>query len=379
MKVNRKTFLSTLPAAFIAVIGFWGFWNPLQNRVHAAPAEAESSLPVPKYEIDPSWPKPFPGTQVTGSIGGICVDAKDHVFVANRQDIVEKETETATNAPPIMEFDSDGNMVNSWGDMKILPKQLHGCFVDYENNFWIGGSRDGIIQKYTHDGSKLLLQIGTKGVLDSSDGLDTGRALNTSKTGFYLPSGIAVDPTNGDIYVSDGYGNTRVAVFDKNGQFLRQWGHQGSAAETEAGVGGAFIKIVHCVVIDNSGLVYICDKQGDRVQVFDKMGNFKRNYMIEPRPHYPNTRPTLWGANSDVKFSADPQQKYMFTADEWRDRVAIFDRVTGKQLTTFGRPGHQLGEFDHVHTITVDSKNNVYVAETGTGRRVQKFRMVGTE
>ncbi len=304
------------------------------------------------------------------------MDKQDHVFVVNRQDLEPKEKETANQAPPILEFDSDGNVVNSFGDPKVVPKQVHGCFVDYENNLWIAGSQDGIVQKYAHDGSKLLLQIGTKGVLDSSDNAATGRPLNSSHTSFYFPSGVAVDPANGEIYVADGYGNTRIAVFDKNGKYIRQWGRQGSAAETEAGVGGVFIKVVHCVVFDKDGLVYVCDKQGDRVQVFDKMGNFKRNYMIEPRPHYPNTRSTELGANSDVAFSRDPEQKFMYTADEWRDRIDIFDRVTGQQLSSFGRPGHQVGGFTHAHTMAVDSKGNIYVAETGWGRRVQKFKLM---
>ncbi len=356
------------PAIMLAAAGIsLGIW------ASAAPVPASSA---PRFEVDPYWPRPLPDNWVTGRLGGVCVDAQDHVFVVNRQDLEEKETETGTSAPPVIELDTEGNVVNSFGDPKVVPKSIHGCFVDRDNNLWVAGSADGIVQKYAHDGSKLLLQIGTKGVIDSSDNSAAGRALNSSHTGFFWPSGVAIDPANGDIYVSDGYGNSRIAVFDKTGHFIRQWGRQGTAAEAEAGVGGAFLKIVHCVVFDNDGLVYVCDKQGDRVQVFDKMGNFKRNYMIEPRPHYPNSRPTEWGANSDVGFSPDPQQKYMYAADEWRDRIDIFDRVSGQMLSSFGRPGHQLGEFTHAHTLAVDSKNNIYVAETGFGKRVQKFKPV---
>lgn len=368
------------PSMMMAAVGVsFSIWNLFPRAANAAP---EPAAAAPKFEVDPYWPKPMPNNWVTGRLGGVCVDARDHVFIANRQDLEEKETETGTSAPPIIEFDPDGNVVNSFGDPKVVPKQVHSCFVDRENNVWIAGSKDGIVQKYAHDGSRLLLQIGTRGVLDSSDGTDNGRALNSSHTGFFYPAGIAVDPGNGDVYVADGYGNSRVAVFDRNGKFLRQWGRQGTSAETEAGTGGAFMKIVHCAVMDNSGLMYICDKQGDRVQVFDKMGNFKRNYLITtkdiPRPHYPNKRPTEWGANSDVGFSPDPEQKFMYAVDEWRDRVHIFDRVSGQWLSSFGRPGHQMGEFTHCHTMAVDSKGNIYVAETGFGRRVQKFRIAGS-
>jgi len=364
------------PAAIIMAVAISiGIWNPLQNRANAAPTPASAA---PRFEVDPYWPKPMPNNWVTGRLGGVCVDAQDHVFIANRQDLEEKETETGTSAPPLIEFDPEGNVVNSFGDPKVVPKTIHSCFVDRENNLWVAGSADGVVQKYTHDGSKLLLQIGTKGVLDSSDGTSNGRALNSSHTGFFYPAGIAVDPANGDVYVADGYGNSRIAVFDRNGHFLRQWGRQGTAAEAEAAMGGAFLKIVHCVVMDHAGLVYVCDKQGDRVQVFDKMGNFKRNVLIDPRPHYPNSRPTEWGANSDVRFSPDSEQRFMYTVDEWRDHIDIFDNATGQLLSSFGRPGHQLGEFTHAHTMAVDSRGNIYVAESGYGRRVQKFRIVGS-
>jgi len=370
MKSTRYAPLALIPAA---VTILFAVWNPLSNHATAAPA---SGAAAPRFEVDPYWPKPLPDNWVTGRLGGVCVDARDHVFIANRQDLEEKETETGTSAPPVIEFDPAGNVVNSFGDPKVVPKQVHSCFVDYENNLWIAGSKDGIVQKYTHDGSKLLLQIGTRGVLDSSDGTDNGRALNSSPTGFFYSAGIAVDPNNGDVYVADGYGNSRVAVFDRTGKFLRQWGRQGTAAEAEDAVGGAFLKIVHCVVIDKAGLVYVCDKQWDRVQVFDKMGNFKRNILVNPRPHYPNSRPTEWGANSDVGFSPDPQQRFLYAVDEWRYRAGIYDHATGEMLSSFGRPGHQVGEFTHCHTMAVDSKGNIYVAETGFGRRVQKFKIM---
>jgi len=140
-------------------------------------------------------------------------------------------------APPIIEFDADGNVVNSWGNRDLMAKTAHGCFIDKEGNFWTAGNNDGIVQKYTHDGSKMLLQIGTKGGMDSADGTATGRGLNASHTSLFKPTQVAVDPTNSDVYVSDGYGNKRVVVFDREGHYLRQWGRQGTQAETDAGGG----------------------------------------------------------------------------------------------------------------------------------------------
>jgi len=137
-------------------------------------------------------------------------------------------------------------------------------------------------RNYSHSG-KLLMQIGNRGVVDTSDGTLKGRALNSSHTQFYMPSDIAVGPTNGDVYVADGYGNSRIAVFDRSGKFLRQWGHQGTKEEANAGVGGAFMQVVHCLVIGNDALVYVSDRQSGRIQVFDNMGNFKNNIWIQQR------------------------------------------------------------------------------------------------
>src|ERR1700683_4465065 len=179
-----------------------------------------------KFVVDPNWPKPLPGKWVIGQVSGVCVDAKDNVFIVNRNDMTDKEAEVAQQAPPYIEFDPDGNVVNSFGDWKVVPNITHGCVIDYENNFWTAGNGDGIIQKYSHDG-KLLMQIGERGVVDTSDGTLKGRALNSSHTQFYMPSDIAIDPINGDIYVADGYGNSRIAVFDRSGKSFVSGGTRG--------------------------------------------------------------------------------------------------------------------------------------------------------
>jgi DNA-binding beta-propeller fold protein YncE len=325
----------------------------------------------PKFMVDPSWPKPLPENWVNGQVSGVCVDAQDNVFIVNRNDMTDKEAEIAQQAPPYIEFDPDGNVVNTFGDWKVVPNITHGCFIDYENNFWTAGNGDGIIQKYSHDG-KLLMQIGERGVVDTSDGSLKGRALNSSHTQFFMPSGLAVDPVNGDVYVADGYGNSRIAVFDRSGKFLRQWGHQGTREEADAGVGGAFMQVVHCVVMGNDSLVYVCDRQGDRIQVFDKMGNFKNNIWVKRG----NSLPDNWGTTWWIGFSPDRQQKYMYVDDGGDEQVKILDHASGEVLSSFGRPGHQAGAFTHGHTLAVDSKGNVYVAETEWGRRVQKFKPV---
>jgi DNA-binding beta-propeller fold protein YncE len=337
------------------------------SRVHA-----QQNSGVPKFQVDPFWPKPLPDRWVTASVGGTCVDAQDHVFIVSRGDLSPKERKNATPSTPIIEFDQAGNIVSSWGSYETFPGRPHGCFVDYEGNVWVAGNEDAIVQKYTHDGSKLLLQIGIKGTFDTSDGTMAGAPMNASHTLLNLPSSIAVDPANGDIYIADGYGNRRVVVFDREGKFLRQWGQQATQAQTDEGVPSVFLKVVHCVVIGNDGLVYVCDRLGGRIEVFDKMGNFKRNILIESK-----TAPqTGVGSSCWLGFSPEKSQKYMYVADCGDEEIRVLDHATGRTLDVFGRPGHQAGEFENLHSLAVDSKGDIIVGETAGGKRVQMFRLV---
>ena len=335
---------------------------------------------APRFEVDPSWPKPLPNLWVTGGIGGVCIDSRDHVFILNRRDLTDNDLDAGHQAPVVIEFDPEGNVVNSFGDPDTTPNTPHGCTVDPENNLWITGTGDGIVQKYTHDGSKLLLQIGKKGVVDSSDGSAKGKALNSSHTAFFKPAGIAIDPKNSDVYVADGEtagGNHRIVVFDRTGQFLRQWDLHRAEAET----GDAFVPVLHCVALDNQGLVYVCDRKGHRIQVFDKMGNFQKNISVEFEPMSklpagPEHMPGALGSAVWVGFSGDAGQKYMYVVNQDEEKIEILDRASGQTLSSFGRVGHYPGEFTYAHFLAVDLKGNLYVTEVGTGKRIQKFRIV---
>ena len=225
----------------------------------------------------------------------------------------------------------------------------------------------------TRPDGKLLLQIGTRGKFDSVDGTRRGKGLNAARDQLHMPAGMVVDPGNGDIYVADGYGNRRIAVFDKDGKFLRQWGRQATDEETQAGAPGVFAEVVHCIAMSNAGLIYACDRQGNRVQVYQKDGTFVRNIPIpNATGKLPDKRGTAWW----VAFSPDREQKFMYMMNGGTEQVHILDHASGKILSSFGRPGHQIGNFTHGHTIAVDSKGNIYVAETDWGRRVQKFKIV---
>ena len=333
------------------------------------PANAQTA---PKFAVDASWPKDLPKDWITGQLGGVCTAEQDHIYVVNRRNITDEEKETSISAPSIIKFDMEGNVVGSWGDQNTVPNSIHGCFVDQDKNVYVAGNSDGIVQKYAPDG-KLLLQIGTKGKFDSVDGTRRGKGNNSAQDQLHMPSGIVVDPGNGDIYISDGYGNRRVAVFDKAGKFLRQWGRQATEEETQKNVPGVFAEVVHCIAMSNAGLIYACDRQGNRVQVFQKDGTFVRNILIPNKSgKLPDKRGTAWW----VAFSPDREQKLLYMMNGGTEQVHILDHASGEILSSFGRPGHQAGNFTHGHTIAVDSKGSIYVAETDWGRRIQKFRIV---
>jgi hypothetical protein len=355
---------------------------------------------VPQYEVDPFWTK-FPDNWVVGPLGGTCVDAQDHVFVLHRQEGLTEATVAASSrfdgdrtrikAPPVMEFDPQGNLVNSWGDTKVLGNYLHDCLVDKEGNVWIAAARSGFVQKYSHDGV-LLLQIGKSGVFDSSDGTAKGKPLNSNAAQFFGPSAVDVDPEDGDVYVADGHGggNTRIAVLDKNGTFLRQWELYHTEAERNIGV------LPHCMRLSNDGLVYVCDRLANRLQAFDKMGNFKKNIDI-PWERYTTENEglrkychTLWrtfppctlvqkigqGTSAvSIEFSRDPNQQFIYVVNQNQREVDILDHATGKVVSAIGR-GTGLffsGQLFDAIRAAVDSKGNVYVAED-EGRRLQRFK-----
>jgi len=354
----KTSFLVTGACAALAVVA------PAFGALAQAPAQNGT----PHYEVDAAWPKPLPDHWVLGGLGGVCVDAQDHVVILNRQDILEGELNAGRKAPSIIEFDPAGNVVHSWGDPKLLDARLHSCHFDKDNNFWVAAAPSGMVQKFTHDGGRLLLQMGKKGVLDSSDGTIKGTPLNSAFAQFHMPSSIFVDRDNGDVYVADGEGRTsnrRIAVMDREGRFLRQWKPEG-------------MENVHCMTIGRDGLVYVCNRDNARIQIYDKQGSFRKNIELPWQPFTPPADGKIkqsGGATVAIDFSPDPEQAYMFVVNQNNSRIDIVDRKAGRMLSSFGSVGKQPGQFDQAHGIAVDSKGNVYVAEN-RGRRVHKFKIV---
>jgi DNA-binding beta-propeller fold protein YncE len=393
MRGNRYFYGGTI--ALAVAIGA-SLWTP-QSR--ADPPKA------PTFKVDPFWPKPLPHNWVTGEVGGTCIDSQDHVFIVTRgfqtgglvsPEGVGGQPEKSAASPPVIEFDPDGNVVNAWGDPSlvpagpgpvpapnagknaVLPNGIHGCFVDYQDNVWIAGNGDGVVQKYSHDGSSRLLQIGTKFVCDNGMG-GAGACGNymlegSSQTLLNDPADIAVDPSNGDVYIADGYGNHRVVVFDKNGTYLRQMGGVGTGlGQFTAGDGGH----PHCVVLGKDGYVYACDRGQDRINVYTKAGTPVAEIPVIPGTAALGTAGSAW----DVDFSPDHKQTFMYESDGGNEVVWTFNHaaalagLSNAILAGFGRPGHMAGEFTFLHMMAVDSNGNLYAGETIGGRRIQKFTL----
>lgn len=332
--------------------------------------------PVPQYEVDTSWPQlPLGDQWITGGLGGMCLDARDHVYLLNRQNIVTADLDGANLAPPVIELDPEGHVVRGWGEMAQLGDRLHDCHVDADQNIWIIAAGTGHIQKYSSDGTTLLLQAGETGIYDSSDGTRQGRPLNSNQAQFFLPASIDVDVSTGEIFVADGEtprGNQRIAVLDRDGNFLRQWSLHRTTDEAD------LIPLPHCIRVANDGLVYVCDRQADRIQVFDRHGTFIRNIDVPWEPLTPRTddREGTRGSAVVLDFSPDAEQRLLFTINQNNGIIEVIERETGTVLSSFGGGhGRYRGQFTLPHGIAVDSAGNVYIAEQ-EGRRIQRFTPV---
>jgi len=333
----------------------------------------------PTYMVDPSWPKALPNNWILGQAAGVAVDAQDHIWVIQRPLTLTPDEKALTfdpprakccaPAPPVLVFAQDGTLLKAWGgpgDGYDWPQNEHGIFIDAKGFVWIAGNgaNDGEILKFTQDG-KFVLQIGKKGPqTDSNDTTRLGR-----------PANMSVDVAAHEIYIADGYYNHRVIVFDsETGTYKRHWGAYGKKPDDKAVTAydpdkpppPQFGNPVHCVKLAADGLVYVCDRSNDRIQVFRKDGTFVKEFMIEK---------TTRGAGSvwDLAFFPDEKETWLLNADGTNNEVRTLMRETGAIVGAFGRNGRQAGEFHWVHNIAVDSRGNVFTTEVDNGKRAQKF------
>ncbi len=341
---------------------------------------ASDAVMAPMFEVDPFWPKPLPDHMVLGSAIGVGVDSRDHVFIVHRGNLTERTEggadadppigECCRAAPPVLEFDPEGNLVNSWGgpsDDYVWPASNHGITVDHMDNIWIGGNgpNDTHVLKFSRDG-EFLASYGEP---------EAGPADSNSQTRFNRVAKLAFDAAANEAYLADGYGGRRVAVLDAStGEFKRYWGAYGNEPDDtrtppydpDAPLIEQFRTPVHCADPSRDGHVYVCDRPNNRLQVFTTDGTFVDEVQLAPR--------TLGdGSTWDVAFSRDPEQKYMYVADGKNMRVYVMDRLNLEVLTSFGDGGRQPGLFFAVHSIATDSQGNIFTTETYEGKRVQKF------
>jgi DNA-binding beta-propeller fold protein YncE len=272
-----------------------------------------------------------------------------------------------------MEFDQGGNVVKAWGGKGEgfdWPDNEHGIYIDQKGFVWLAGNgeRDGQILKFTRDG-KFVMQIGKQG--NQTDSLDTTR--------LGKPANMSVDAATNEIYVADGYFNHRIIVFDsETGAFKRQWGAYGKpptdvkmpAYDPSAPPSPQFGNPVHCVRIASDGLVYVCDRMNDRIQVFRKDGTFVKEMFVEK-----NTLAN--GSVWDLEIWPDANETFLINADGANNEVRTLSRETGETIGRFGRNGRMAGDFHWVHNLALDSKGNIFTTEVDTGKRAQKFLFKG--
>jgi len=352
-------------------------------------APAARAQDAPHYRLDGNWPKPLPLNWTIMGVTGMFVDKNDNIWVLNRPRDLDKTMNFATLIPPtaeccvpppaVLEFNVEGDLLRSWGGPNYAPGwpgSEHTIFVDKDGNVWLAGARSGdSLLKFTADG-KFLADFGHRGPVVEQQ--DTQKQDNQQTS--LLLRGVAaaeLDESAHEIYIADGYLNKRMIVYDSDtGAFKRGWGAYGIPLDQinndplPPRVPGdppakQFREPVHCVHISKDGLVYVCDRGGDRIQVFTKQGKFVKEFPVAN-----NSGNNTAGS---INFSPDPQQKYLYVADMMNSVVWILNRQDGTVAGRIGHAGHLPGQFHSLHVATADSQGNIYTGEVTTGERIQKF------
>ena len=362
---------------------------PRSLAVEPPPPPAAASEPF--FKAAPDWPRKLPNDWTLGVISGVAVDQRGHVWINHLTIVLGADTDAARQglagkpdnyAPPIVEFDQDGNFVRGWGGPGPgydWPTYPHGLFVDHKGFVWIGGNNqnDRQLLKFTSEG-KFVAQLGRVGA--ASGALKTrqlGRAAN-----------FFVDARTNELYVADGYGNRRIIVFDADTlKFKRMWGAYGNPPVDPAPDALSnfyhsdphdpqdqppphFNSPVHCVGVTTDRLVYVCDRTNNRVQVFHTDGRFVREFFLD-RDSPANGLMVKGGAPTDVAFWPDANQTYLLVGDANNKEVVVMQRRDGKLVSRFGQPGHGPGQFHLLHMMAIDSNGNLYTGDVD--KRVQKW------
>jgi NHL repeat len=362
---------------------------------------------VPTFQVEPFWPRPLPNHWLFGSITGVAVDSRNHVWVVHRGAAslnARTEIGAATDpptaegccvpAPAVLQFDPAGNVVSHWGGPGQgydWPQSPGGIAVDAKGNVWIaasgpadpipgsragrggGGSAptprppDAHVLKFAPDG-RFLLQIGKPGSTGGSD----------SVTALHRPTAIDVDDAAGELFVADGVVNRRIVVFDADtGAYKRHWGAYGAKPDDSdigpydpAAPPAKQFRVPACVKLSKDGLVYVCDRRNNRIQVFRKDGTFVKEAFVSKATR---AEGSVWS----IAFSSDPQQRHLYVADGSNQKVWILGRQALGVVASVGAGGRWPGHFYGVGSVAVDAAGNLYTGETYEGKRLQKFVFKG--
>jgi hypothetical protein len=407
--ITRK-FLAGAGLAALLALGSSGSLH--QDFIAAAQAQAGGDVMVPWFQVDPNWPKPLPNHWVLAMTIGLSMDAHDNIWIVHRPQTLEQKESYATRgeadcciaAPDVLEFNQAGDLLRHWGRDQVKgnghdwPSSNHGITIDKDGNVWLGGNgayqpgaapgsaaqfaakpnrpapagfregggeigtyHDSFILKFSPDG-KFLGEIGKANA--SKGSLDTNNVRGVAQ--------IRILPKTNELVLADGYGNKRISVWDAATlKFKRMWGAYGHKPDDTPiphydPNSPQFGNPVHCAQPSNDGLIYVCDRTNDRIQVFKTDGTYVNQYVVKPGTKGDGS---VW----EIAFSRDPEQKFMYIADGSNENIHVYDRKSMKELYWFGGGGRIPGQFYAVHSIVTDTHGNIFTTETYRGQRVQKF------
>ena len=351
---------------------------------------------VAQFAVDPFWPQPLPNNWIIGQVAGTSVDSNDNVWIIHRPFTVQGtnagstppmsqrdqawgsdpvQSLCCTTAPSVLAFNPAGEVIQAWGggggddpngEYEWFNSE-HGIHVDYQGFVWVAGNGgdDHHMMKFTQDGDHILT-IGGVGV---SQGSNDTESVNRVAT-------MEVDPLTDELYVADGYGNRRLAIFDANtGEYIRHWGAYGEVPVDEdpgpwdpnAPPSRTWRQPVHGLAISTDRRVYVSDRPSNRFQVFDTDGTYIMESVLAPQTYGPGS---TWGAEFDP---LDTEQRFLYVPDGTNNKVWALDRATLEPVYSWGTGGKQPGNFDWLHYMDFDSQGNLYTGEVQTGHRIQKF------
>ncbi len=357
--------------------------------------------PMPRFAVDASWPN-LPDTWQIGQTSGLSVDRHDHIWILQRPNSLGRldiglaqEPPTALcckPAPHVIRFNPEGDVVTAWGGASYAPSikgvsqwpvNVHGLYVDDSDTLWLAGNGkdDHVVVNFDFEGN-YLKSIGKRG--DTRGNMD--------KTTLGNPADIFYDIARGEALIADGYINARVASFDtKKGHATTIFGAYGKAPLGPTREGDfdqsqasqpqsqgidlenpLFGNIIHCINQSTDGLIYVCDRRNNRVQIFKREDNGAINFV-----HNLVVAGKTGGVGSATDVAFSPDETYLYVADMMNGRIWIYERRSLSLLGSIGRNGRYPGQFTWLHSVDTDSKGNLYTTEVNTGRRVQKFVLLG--